>query len=82
MGFKTFGHVVDESFDQIEHGPDRLERIAQVVEDLCQQDLPAFIQAAQETCKYNQEHLAAQRTQVRQEFPARFTDFINKHTNA
>ena len=80
LGFKTFGHLIDESFDTIDHNPTRLERIELVIKDLCLQDLPAFITAAQEICKYNQEHLADMRIQVRKEFSQRFINFINERS--
>lgn len=80
LGFKTFGHLIDESFDTIDHNPTRLERIELVIKDLCRQDLPSFITAAKETCKYNQEHLAELRVQVRKEFPQRFINFINERS--
>jgi hypothetical protein len=79
LGFRTFGHLIDESFDQIEHSQDRIERIAQVVEDLCRQDLDQFLAAAEDVCKYNQQHLAHMRVQVRKEFPERFFQFIKKY---
>lgn len=79
LGFKTFGHVIDESFDQIENNQDRLERIAQVVEDLCQQDLAVFIKECYNVCKYNQQHLADLRLKVRQEFPDQFNYFIQNN---
>ena len=79
IGFKTFGHVIDESFDSIENNDDRLNRIAQVVEDLCQQDLAIFLKECYNVCKYNQEHLAEMRVKVRQEFPERFINFLSKH---
>lgn len=78
LGFQTFGHVIDESFDQIQDNQLRLERIAQVVKDLCQQDLASFAQECYNTCKYNQEHLANMRAQVRQEFPNQFFQFIDE----
>ena len=80
LGFKTFGHLIDESFDTIDHNSTRLEHIARVIENLCSQDLSAFITAAQETCKYNQEHLAELRVQVRKEFSQRFINFINERS--
>jgi hypothetical protein len=82
LGFKTFGHLIDESFDQIENGQDRIERITKVVEDLCRQDLPAFLTAAEDVCKYNQQLLAELRLKVRREFPDRFQQFINQQFNA
>lgn len=81
LGFKTFGHVIDESFDLIESSQERIERIAQVVEDLCQQDLASFLEQCYNVCKYNQNHLAEMRQKVRQEFPNRFTQFITPYIN-
>jgi hypothetical protein len=81
LGFKTFGHLIDESFDQIENNQDRLERVALVIEDLCQQDLASFLKECYNTCKYNQQHLLELGTQVRQDFPNRFQQFIQKYHN-
>lgn len=78
LGFKTFGHLIDESFDLIEDNQTRLERLAQVVEDLCRQDLSAFITAADETCKYNQQLMAELRPRIRQEFPKHFEQYIHE----
>jgi len=79
MGFRTFGHVIDESFDNIEHAQTRLDRIVQIVTDLCRQDLASFLDECYNTCKYNQQHLAEVRDQVRQEFPNRFTQFMSQY---
>lgn len=76
LGFKTFGHVIDESFDLIENNQDRLDRIVEIVEDLCRQDLASFLRECYNVCKYNQEHLAKMRNQIRAEFPDRFRNFI------
>ena len=80
LGFRTFGHLIDESFDLIDNNDDRLQRIEQTVRDLCSQDLPAFITAAEDVCKYNQQHLAEMRVQLRQEFPQRFEQFIHERS--
>jgi len=79
LGFKTFGHVIDESFDRIENNQDRIERIAQVVEDLCRQDLVSFYKECYNTCKYNQQHYAEYRHRVARELPEHFTNFINQY---
>lgn len=81
LGFRTWGHLIDESFDQIDNVQDRIDRIAAVVADLCNQDLASFLQAAEETCKYNQQHLTEMRVKVRKEFPERFFKFIKTHIN-
>ena len=81
LGFKTFGHVIDESFDLIENNQNRLERVSQLVKDLCQQDLASFLKECYNVCKYNQQHLAEMRIKVRAEFPERFAQFITKYIN-
>ena len=81
LGFRTFGHLIDESFDSIDNNQQRIERIAQVVTDLCGQNLPAFITAADEVCKYNQQLLEELRPKIRAEFPERFFQAINEQFN-
>lgn len=78
LGFQTFSHVIDESFDTIDNNQDRIERITQVVKDLCSQDLASFLQECYNVCKYNQQHLLESRSRWRQEFPHRFQQFINE----
>jgi hypothetical protein len=79
MGFKTFGHVIDESFDTIDNNQDRIARIHDVVTDLCQQDLDAFLAECYNVCKYNQQHYAEYRHRVAREFPEQFHQFINQY---
>ena len=79
LGFRTFGHAVDESFDLIDNSQDRIERIAQVVEDLCQQDLASFYKECYNVCKYNQELYTEMRHQIPKELPDQFHRFIKKY---
>jgi len=79
LGFQTFGHVIDESFDLIENNQDRMDRIVAVVRDLCQQDLVSFLNECYNVCKYNQQHYAAMSHRVVREFPDRFFQFINQY---
>jgi hypothetical protein len=79
LGFRTFGHLIDESFDLIENHQERMERIEQVVTDLCQQDLIQFLGAAKEVCKYNQQHLVHTRQQEIQSFSDRLSQFLSQH---
>jgi hypothetical protein len=55
--------------------------VAQVVENLCKQDLASFLQECYTICKYNQQHLAEIKDPIRQEFPDRFFKFLQKHFN-
>lgn len=79
LGFQTFSHVIDESFDQIDSPMDRAERIISVVKDLCQQDLASFLDSCYNVCKYNQQHLIELCSQIRSEFPERFQQFLQQH---
>jgi hypothetical protein len=79
LGFKTFSHVIDESFDTIKNHQERCDRIIDIVTDLCKQNLASFLDECYNICKYNQQHLAHLRIKERQEFPDRFSQFINQH---
>jgi hypothetical protein len=79
MGFKTFGHVINEKFDLIDNSQDRLECIAESVEDLCRQDLASFYRECYNICKYNQELYTQMRHQVPRELPNQFHKFINQY---
>ena len=79
LGFKTFGHVIDESFDSIDNGSDRIARIATVVDDLCDQDMLQLLQECESICKYNQQHLRTMSQKWQRELPARFFDFLTKY---
>lgn len=79
MGFKTYHTLIDESFDLIDNNQDRLDRMAQVVEDLCSSDLNQFLVAAQSISKYNQQYMADIGPQIRDEFPSRFSNFIQNN---
>lgn len=77
LGFRTFGHLIDESFDNIENHTQRLECIIDIVQDLCNnQSLQSFAQAAQDVCKYNQLRLQEFVQETQQHFPERFFKFI------
>jgi len=79
MGFRTFSHVIDESFDCIDNNQDRIERIATVVEDLCRQDLVSFYQECYNVCKYNQQLYAEYRHRTPRELPELFERFLEKY---
>jgi hypothetical protein len=82
MGFKTFDNVIDESFDQIHDADQRLERIAQVVEDLCQQDLNSFLIACEPAARHNQQLAFELGAEMLKELPITLNNFIQLHTGA
>lgn len=79
LGFKTFGHVLDESFDQIDSHQDRLDRIVSIVVDLCKQDLTSFLAACETVCKYNQQHLIEIGPRIRSQFPNKLFNLIDQY---
>ena len=81
LGFKTFSHLINENFDNIDNSQDRLNAISETVKDLCKSDLDSFLDAARDTCEYNQHHLKDMRTKVRQELPDRFFAYLEKNWN-
>jgi len=72
LGFKTFNHLIDESFDLIDNNDDRLTRIAAMVEDLCKSNLEEFLSAAEQNCRHNRELLMSTKT------PNEDFDLVNK----
>jgi hypothetical protein len=79
LGFKTFGNIIDERFDEIDNGQERIERVSQVIIDLCKQDLDSFLDAVKEVCYYNQKHMENVYLKSQKEFPQRFIDFVGKY---
>lgn len=80
LGFKTFEHIIDESFDQIEDTQQRVSRIAHVVEDLCKSDLDQFLRESRDICTYNQQHFVETATNIRSGFSKRLLTFLNQNT--
>jgi hypothetical protein len=79
LGFRTFGSIIDESFDSIDGAQQRMDRVVDIVHDLCQQDLDSFLCACQGICNYNQQHLAELRDKTNREFPDRFFQVLKQH---
>lgn len=78
LGFKTFGHLIDESFDSIESNDLRIQRIIQVVEDLSRGNLQDFLLCAEPICKYNQQHLQQFSADQIAALPHRVLAYINE----
>ena len=78
QGFRTYNHLIDESFDSIDNNQDRLDKIVAVVQDLCQQDLAEFLVAAEHVSKYNQQHMADLGPRIRADFPQQFLNFVRQ----
>ena len=79
LGFRSFDSLIDENFDYIGEGDKRISRIATVVQDLCNQDLPSFLEQARSICIYNQQHARELAQDCRCSFPKHFLEFLEKH---
>jgi hypothetical protein len=79
LGFQTFNNVIDESFDLLENHQDRMNRIYEIVKDLCQQDLQSFLEECYNICKYNQQHLIELVPRLQKQFPEKFFKTINQY---
>ena len=80
LGFRTFGHIIDESFDSIEDPQQRIEHISHVVNELCSSDLPYFMLQCKSICEYNQQHILELYEKQASAFPQQFINFIKANT--
>lgn len=79
MGFKTFNHLIDEKFDNIENCEERVKRVSQIIVDLCKSDLNSFLSASKDVCVHNQNQMKEIYEKNKREFPSRFIKFIEQH---
>jgi hypothetical protein len=79
-GFKTFGHLIDESFDTIESPQDRADKLVAVVSDICYNGASSFLTAAEDVCKYNQQHLREHNRREREQLPQNFARYIDERS--
>jgi hypothetical protein len=77
-GFKTFSHLIDETFDLVDNNQDRMERIVAVVNDICYNGAASFLMAAEDTCKYNQQLLKEYNTTQRGQLPGQLLQYIDE----
>jgi hypothetical protein len=78
IGFKTFRHLIDESFDLVDDNQARMERIVAVIKDICYNGAADFMVAAQDVCKYNQQLLKEYNTVQRKQLPHQLLQYINE----
>jgi uncharacterized protein YggL (DUF469 family) len=77
-GFQTFGHLIDETFDQIDDPTDRANRIVDTVADICYNGAASFLEAAKFVCKYNYQQLREHNRREHAELPERLAQYINE----
>lgn len=79
LGFQTFDKLINEDFDMIDDNQQRLEKVSQIVKEICEQGPSAFLSAAKDICKYNQQHMLAIREPIQKTFPERFFQFLRDY---
>jgi hypothetical protein len=79
-GFRTFHTIVDERFDQIDCPHDRLNRIIDEVDYICETGADKFWTAAQDICKYNRERLVEYNQEQRQQLPGNLKRYLNERS--
>lgn len=77
LGFRTFDRLIDESFDSIIDGKDRLDRLISTIRWLCDQDLSHFWNETRATCLYNQQHAMELHNKLKDTFPRKLQEFMN-----
>lgn len=77
IGFKTFGHLIDESFDSIDNAQDRVERILAVIDNIVRTGAEDFLKSSTDVCEYNYQHLQQYNREQRQQLPAMFEKYLN-----
>lgn len=77
-GFRTFRHLIDESFDSISNSQDRMTRVVATIQDICYNGASSFLASAEEVCKYNQQHLREHNRREREQLPKNFARYINE----
>ena len=77
-GFRTFGSVIDESFDGIDNAQDRADRIVAVIADIVAQGSGAFAGAVADVCAYNYEHLRQHNRQERAALPGALRQYLDR----
>jgi hypothetical protein len=77
-GFRTFGQLIDESYDQIDCPSTRMDRIIATVGSILHTGAADFWAAARNICKYNQQHLIEHNRQERAHLPHNLEKYLDE----
>lgn len=64
VGYKTFGHIIDESYDDIENDYERLDKICSIIKELCHKKdtfWKNFVEDVKPICLHNYELLKSRK---------------------
>ena len=77
-GFRTFGDLIDESYDEIDRPDQRIQRVADCVQWLCNGDRAAeFWRASRDVCRHNQQRLAEYNQRERTALPETLRQYLD-----
>ena len=76
-GFRTFGHLINESFDSLVDPQERMDAVVEVIQDIVTNGAGSFLEASAEICKYNQQHLREHNRREREILPQTIIDFLD-----
>lgn len=79
-GFRTFGHLIDESFDLIDCPHTRMDRIIATIGWISSHGSADFWEQTRDICKYNQQHLVEYNQQQRAELPQQLLKYLNERS--
>lgn len=77
-GFRTFGHLIDESFDTIDDPTERVHKIVAVVRDICYNGAWEFLQAARSVCEHNYQQLVQHNRQEQARLPVQLQHYLDE----
>jgi len=77
LGFKTYSDWIDESFDLIDDGQQRIQRLVDQIAWLVKQDLTKFWAETHQVRLYNQHHALAIHSNQQQTFTQQMKEFVN-----
>jgi hypothetical protein len=80
VGFKTFGHLIDERYDEIDCPSHRSEYIIKVIIDIRLNGAADFWHQTRSICKYNQQHLVEYNRAQRAQLPVLLEKYLNERS--
>ena len=75
-GFRTFGDLIDERFDQIDDPLDRAQAVVATVKDICYNGAWDFLQQSLSACEHNYARLQEHNREQRQRLPQDLMNYI------
>jgi len=79
-GFKTFAHLINESYDEIDSPWDRIDRVIDTISEVSVSGAADFWEASRDVCKYNQQHLVEHNRQERALLPYNLEKYLNERS--